>query len=135
MKRFLAALTVALLLGLVAITVLEGVTSGAIVPPRYEAENMAESSGFISVQADPDGTGPAGPNLRWASGAGVADTARQENITVPAGTTVDQIQFFTRQPSNNTAEFATYVDGTAAANKVGTWHRKPKDCQFSSLAA
>ena len=42
---------------------------------------------------------------------------------MPAGTTVDQIQFFTRQPSNNTAEFVIYVGGTAAANKVGTWQK------------
>ena len=97
---------------------------------------MRETSGFISVQPDPDGTAtPPGPRLRWAPGAGVADTATQQSIEAPAGTTVDQNQFFTTQPSNNTAEFATYVDGTAAANKVGTWHRKPKDCQFSSLAA
>jgi hypothetical protein len=63
----------------------------------------------------------------WRGSCGYGNAAVQE---APAGTTVDQIQFFTTQPSNNTAEFATYVDGTAAANKVGTWHRKSKDCQF-----
>jgi hypothetical protein len=105
--------------------------SFSIVVSRYQAENMRETSGNISVQPDPDGTAtPPGPRLRWAPGAGVADTATQQSIEAPAGTTVDQNQFFTTQPSNNTAEFATYVDGTAAANKVGTWHRKLKDCQF-----
>jgi hypothetical protein len=40
---------------------------------------------------------------------------------VPAGTTVNQIQLFSRQASGGNAEFAIYVDGTAAANKVGTF--------------
>ena len=97
---------------------------------------MRETSGNINVQPEPDGTAtPPGPRHRWATGAVVADTATQQSIVVPAGTTVDQIQFFTRQPSNNTAGFVIYVGGTAAANKVSTWQRKPKDCQFSSLAA
>jgi hypothetical protein len=92
---------------------------------------MRESSGFISVQPDPAGTAtPPGPRLRWAPGAGVADTATQQSIEAPAGTTVDQNQFFTTQPSNNTAEFATYVDGTAAANKVGTWQKSRKAVNF-----
>jgi hypothetical protein len=125
MKRFLAPLTVALLFALVMITVVGGVAFGAIVVPRLEAEGMSETSGFISVVADPDGTGPAGPNLRWASGAGVTDRAQTrpttQPINVPAGTTVNQIQLFTRQASANTAEFAIYVDGTALANRVGTF--------------
>ena len=51
---------------------------------------MRETSGNISVQPDPDGTAtPPGPCLRWATGAGVADTATQQSIEVPAGTTVD----------------------------------------------
>jgi hypothetical protein len=51
---------------------------------------MRETSGNISVQPDPDGTAtPPGPRLRWATGAGVADTATQQSIEVPAGTTVD----------------------------------------------
>ena len=87
MNRLRAALTVALLLGLVAITMLGGVAFGAIVGSRLQAESMTESSGSISVQSDPDGSGPAGPNLRWASGAGVAARAKQ-SINVPAGTTV-----------------------------------------------
>jgi hypothetical protein len=120
MKRFLAPLTVALLLGLVVISIVGGVAFGAIVVPRFEAEGMSETSGFISMQSDPDGTGPAGPHLKWANGAGVADRARQ-SITVPTGSTVNQIQLFTRQASANTAVFAIYVDGTAAANKVGTF--------------
>jgi hypothetical protein len=40
---------------------------------------------------------------------------------VPAGSTVDQIQLFTRQAAGGNAVFAIYVDGTAAANKVGTF--------------
>jgi len=86
-----------------------------------QAENMTESSGSISVQSDPDGTGPAGPNLRWASGAGVSARASQSDVRVPTGSTVNQIQLFTRQASANTAVFAIYVDGTAAANRVGTF--------------
>src|ERR671920_1864799 len=120
MNRLLAALTVALLLGLVVITVLGGVAFGAIVGSRLQAESMTESSGSISVQSDPEGSGPADPNLRWASGAGVSARAGQ-SVTVPTGTTVNQIQLFTRQASANTAVFAIYVDGTAAANKVGTF--------------
>src|SRR5919112_1662506 len=120
MNRLLAALTVALLLGLVVITVLGGGAFGAIVGSRLQAESMTESSSSISVQSDPDGSGPAGPNLRWASGAGVSARAGQ-SVTVPTGTTVNQIQLFTRQASANTAVFAIYVDGTAAANKVGTF--------------
>src|ERR671920_696793 len=120
MNRLLAALTVALLLGLVVITVLGGVAFGAIVGSRLQAESMTESSSSISVQSDPDGSGPAGPNLRWASGAGVSARAGQ-SVTVPTGTTVNQIQLFTRQASANTAVFAIYVDGTAAANRVGTF--------------
>jgi hypothetical protein len=120
MKRFLAPLTVALLLSLVMITVLGGVAFGVIVLPRFQAENMTESSGSIEVRPDPDGTGPAGPHLRWASGAGVAARARQ-SITVPTGSTVNQIQLFTRQASGGNAVFAIYVDGTALANRVGTF--------------
>ena len=115
-----AMLIVTLLLGLVAITVLGGVAFGAIVGSRLQAESMTESSGSISVQSDPDGTGPAGSNLRWASGAGVSARARQ-SVTVPMGTTVNQIQLFTRQASANTAVFAIYVDGTSIANRVGTF--------------
>jgi hypothetical protein len=63
MNRSLAALTVALLLALVVTTVVVDVAFGAIVGPRYQAENMIETSGSISVQSDPDGTGPAGPTL------------------------------------------------------------------------
>jgi hypothetical protein len=118
--RILSALTVGLLFALVVITVLGGVAFGAIVGSRLQAEKMTESSGSISVQSDPDGSGPAGPNLRWASGAGVSARAGQ-SVTVPTGTTVNQIQLFTRQASANTAVFAIYVDGTAAANKVGTF--------------
>jgi Pectate lyase superfamily protein/Thrombospondin type 3 repeat len=104
--RILSALTGGLLLGLVVITVLGGVAFGAIAGSRLQAEKMTESSGSISV--------------RWASGA--RDSARASpSVTVPTGTTVDQIQLFTRQASANTAEFAIYVDGTAAANKVGTF--------------
>jgi N-acetylglucosamine-6-sulfatase len=120
MNRRLAALTVALLLGLVVITVLGGGAFGAIVGSRLQAESMTESSSSISVQSDPDGTGPAGPNLRWASGAGVSARA-QQSINVPTGSAVKQIQLFTRQASANTAVFAIYVDGTAAANRVGTF--------------
>jgi hypothetical protein len=120
MKRSLAALTLALLLALVVITVLGGVAFGAIVGSRFQAEDMTESSGSISVVPDPDGTGPAGPNLRWASGAGVAARASQ-TINVPEGSPVDQIQLFTRQASGGNAVFAIYVNGTAAANKVGTF--------------
>jgi hypothetical protein len=122
--RILSALTVGLLLGLVMITVMGGVAFGAIVPPRWEAEDMSESSSSISLQSDPDGSGPAGPNLRWASGATVsarASTGPTQSINVPTGTTVNQIQLFTRQASANTAVFAIYVDGTAAANRVGTF--------------
>src|SRR5215213_10413707 len=115
-----AMLIVTLLLGLVVITVLGGGAFGAIVGSRLQAESMTESSGSISVQSDPDGTGPAGSNLRWASGAGVSARA-QQSINVPTGTTVNQIQLFTRQASANTAVFAIYIDGTAAANKVGTF--------------
>jgi Bacterial Ig-like domain len=93
---------------------------GVLVGSRFQAENMTESSASISVVPDPDGTGPAGPNLKWASGAGVADRASQ-SISVPTGSPVDQIQLFTRQSSGGTAVFAIYVDGTAAANKVGTF--------------
>jgi hypothetical protein len=93
---------------------------GVLVGSRFQAENMTESSASISVVPDPDGTGPAGPNLKWASGAGVADRASQP-ISVPTGSPVDQIQLFTRQASGGTAVFAIYVDGTAAANKVGTF--------------
>jgi hypothetical protein len=64
MNRSLAALTVALLLALVVTTVVVDVAFGAIVGPRYQAENMRETSGSISVQSDPDGTGPAGPHLK-----------------------------------------------------------------------
>jgi len=53
---------VALLFGLVVITVVGGVAFGTIVGPRFGAEGMIETSGFISsVQTDPDGSGPAGP--------------------------------------------------------------------------
>jgi hypothetical protein len=122
MKRSLAALTLALLLALVEIALLESVAVGAIVGSRFQAEDMIESSGNISPQSDPDGTGPAGRNLKWASGAGVADRARQDNIIVPTGSPpVDQIQLFTRQASSGQAVFAIYVDGTATANKVGTF--------------
>ena len=93
---------------------------GVLVGARFQAENMTESSTSISVVPDPDGTGPAGTNLKWASGAGVAARASQ-SINVPTGTPVDQIQVFTRQASGGTAVFAIYVDGTAAANKVGTF--------------
>jgi N-acetylglucosamine-6-sulfatase len=120
MNRLLAALAVALLLGLVVITVLGGGAFGAIVGSRLQAESMTESSSSISVQSDPDGSGPAGPNLRWASGAGVSARASQ-SVTVPTGNTVNQIQLFTRQASGGSAVFAIYVDGTAAANKVGTF--------------
>jgi arylsulfatase A-like enzyme len=41
--------------------------------------------------------------------------------TVPTGTAVNQIQLFARQASAGGAEFAIYVDGTAAANRVGTF--------------
>src|SRR5919112_229410 len=71
-----ALLIVALLLGLVAITVVGGVAFGAIVGERLQAESMSESSGSISLQSDPDGSGPAGRNLRWASGAGVSARAQ-----------------------------------------------------------
>ena len=81
---------------------------------------MSESSSSISVQSDPDGSGPAGPNLRWAGGASVSARASQ-SVTVPTGSTVNQIQLFTRQASGKTAVFAIYVDGTATANKVGTF--------------
>jgi Right handed beta helix region len=121
--RILSALTVGLLFALGAITVVGGVAFGAVV--RYEAEGMIETSDFISVQPDPDGTGPAGDHLRWAPGASVADTAATQPTTqpieVPAGTTVSQLQVFTRQASGGNAEFAIYVDGTAAANRVGTF--------------
>ena len=93
---------------------------GVLVGARFQAENMTESSASISVVPDPDGTGPAGTNLKWASGAGVAARASQ-SINVPTGSPVDQIQVFTRQASGGTAVFAIYVDGTAAANKVGTF--------------
>jgi hypothetical protein len=93
---------------------------GVLVGSRFQAENMTESSTSISVVPDPDGTGPAGTNLKWASGAGVAARASQ-SINVPTGSPVDQIQVFTRQASGGTAVFAIYVDGTAAANKVGTF--------------
>jgi hypothetical protein len=94
---------------------------GVLVGSRFEAEeNMMESSASISVVPDPDSTGPAGPNLKWASGAGVADRASW-SISVPTGSPVDQIQVFTRQASGGTAVFAIYVDGTAAENKVGTF--------------
>src|SRR5919107_947906 len=118
--RILSALTVGLLFALVVITVLGGVAFGAIVGSRLQAEKMTESSSSISVQSDPEGSGPADPNLRWASGAGVSARARQ-SVTVPMGTTVNQIQLFSRQASANTAVFAIYVDGTAAANRVGTF--------------
>src|SRR5215217_2668750 len=121
MKRSLAALTLALLLALVEIAVLESVAVGAIVGPRFEAENMIESSGNISVQSDPDGTGPAGRNLKWASGARVADRASQAINVAMGSPPVDQIQLFTRQASGGNAVFAIYVDGTATANKVGTF--------------
>jgi hypothetical protein len=114
--RILSALTVGLLLGLVAITILGGVAFGAIVGLRLEAEDMSEFSSSISEQS-----GPAGSNLRWASGAGVSARASQSNVMVPTGTTVNQIQVFTRQASGGNAVFAIYVDGTAAANKVGTF--------------
>jgi arylsulfatase A-like enzyme len=120
MTRLLAALTAALLLGLVVLTVLGGGAFGAIVGLRLQAEGMTESSGSISVRSDPDGSGPAGSNLRWASGAGVSARARQ-SINVPAGSAVNQIQLFTRQASGGNAVFAIYVDGTAAANRVGTF--------------
>src|SRR3712207_2854809 len=120
MKRSLTALTLALLVALVVTTVLGGVAFGAIVGSRFQAEDMTESSGSISVVPDPDGTGPVGRNLRWASGAGVAARASQ-TIDVPASSPVDQIQLFTRQASGGNAVFAIYVDGTAAANKVGTF--------------
>src|SRR5919112_2166337 len=119
MNRLLAALTVALLLGLVVITVLGGVAFGAIVGSRLQAEGMTESSSSISVQSDPDGSGPAGPNLRWASSAGVS--ARAQHPPIDVGTTVNQIQLFSRQASANTAVFAIYVDGTSTANRVGTF--------------
>src|SRR5215211_3317118 len=118
--RILSALTVGLLFALVVITVPGGVAFGAIVGSRLQAESMTESSSSISVQSDPDGTGPAGPNLRWVSGAGVSARA-QQSINVPTGTTVNQIQLFTRQASANTAVFAIYVDGTSIANRVGTF--------------
>ena len=92
---------------------------GAIVGERLQAESMTESSGSISLQSDPDGSGPAGPNLRWASGAGVS--ARAQHPPIDVGTTANQIQLFSRQASANTAVFAIYVDGTAAANRVGTF--------------
>jgi N-acetylglucosamine-6-sulfatase len=120
MNRLLAALTAALLLGVVVLTVLGGGAFGAIVGLRLQAEGMTESSSYISVRSDPDGSGPAGSNLRWASGAGVSARARQ-SINVPAGSAVNQIQLFTRQASGGNAVFAIYVDGTAAANRVGTF--------------
>jgi hypothetical protein len=89
--RILSALTVGLLLGLVMITVLKGVAFGAIVGSRFEADNMTESSSSISVQSDPDGSGPAGRNLRWARGAGVSARASQSNVMVLTGSTVNQI--------------------------------------------
>jgi Right handed beta helix region len=96
------------------------VAVGDIVGSRFEAENMTENSGSISVRPDPDGTGPAGPHLRWADGARVGDRASQ-TISVPEGTPVDQLRVFTRQASGGNAVFAIYVDGTATANRVGTF--------------
>jgi hypothetical protein len=72
--------------------------TGTIVGSRLQAESMTESSSSISVQSDPDGSGPAGRNLRWASGATVSARASQ-SITVPTGSAVNQIQLFTRQAS------------------------------------
>ena len=64
MNRLRAALTVGLLFGLVVLTVVGGVAFGAIVGLRLQAEGMTESSSSISVRSDPDGSGPAGSNLR-----------------------------------------------------------------------
>jgi hypothetical protein len=113
--RILSALTVGLLLGLVAITILGGVAFGAIVGLRIQAEDprmTLSSTTQITIQSDPDGSGPAGSNLRWEAGSG---TSVRASITITPGQQVNQIQTFVRQVGTNDA-FAFYVDGV----KVGT---------------
>ena len=113
MKRFLGTLTVGLLLSLVAITVVGGVAFGAIVGSRLQAEDMTRSSTTqITIQSDPDGSGPAGSNLRWEAGS---NTSVRASITITPNQQVNQIQTFVRQVGTNEA-FAFYVDGV----KVGT---------------
>jgi hypothetical protein len=91
----------------------EDVAFGAIVGSRLQAETMTRSSTTqITIQSDPDGTGPAGSNLRWEAGS---NTNVRASITITPNQQVNQIQTFVRQVGTNDA-FAFYVDGV----KVGT---------------
>jgi hypothetical protein len=116
MKRFLAPLTVALLFGLVVITVvLGGVAFGAIVA-RFEAEAMARTGGDI-IERD-DGTSDVGIHIRFTANADAADTVSQQ-VPSPLSTQVNQIQIRSRQSSGGVDDLAVYVNGTAAGNRVG----------------
>ena len=109
--RILSALTVGLLLGLVAITILGGVAFGAIVGSRIQAEGMSLSSG-ISVQ---DSTDDEGRHIRWAN-TGTTSTRASTSIISPTAT-VNQVVVRGRQPSTGTAVMALYSNGA----KVGTF--------------
>jgi hypothetical protein len=102
--------------GVVAATIaailLAGIAFGAIVGNRIQGENMTESSANITQRTDPDGTGPAGPNLRWEAGSTTSDRA---TVNVTPSQRVNQIKAFVRQQASG-EQLAFYVDGT----KVGT---------------
>jgi hypothetical protein len=112
MKRFLAALTVGLLFGMV-ITVLGGVAFGAIVGSRLQAESMTRPSADIIVR---DETSDDGAHIRFTANADATDMASQ---VVPASSSqVNQIHISSRQLGRGVDDLAVYVDGTAVENRV-----------------
>jgi hypothetical protein len=121
MKRFLAALTVGLLLSLVAITVVGGVAFGAIVGSRWQAESMTRSSADINLR---DETTDDGSHIRFNANADATDMASQV-VNPPLSTQVNQIQIRSRQNGGGVDDLAVYVNNTPVGviqpNDGSTW--------------
>ena len=120
MKRFLGTLTVALLLSLVAITVVGGVAFGAIVGSRWQAESMTRSSADIILR---DETTDDGSHIRFTANADATDMASQ--VVNPLSTQVNQIQIRSRQKGGGVDDLTVYVNNTPVGviqpNAGSTW--------------
>jgi hypothetical protein len=122
MKRFLGTLTVALLLSLVAITVVGGVAFGAIVDSRFQAESMTRPTSADIILRDE--STDDGSHIRFTANADATDRASQV-VNPPLSTQVNQIQIRSRQNAGGVDDLAVYVNNTPVGviqpNAGSTW--------------
>jgi hypothetical protein len=104
-RKALAALCLAVLLGMGTVG-----TAFAVILVRLQSETFSESSTFINTTTD--GTGTV---LRWTTSA---PSTAMASVPYAPTASVEELKLYIRGASGG-EDLAVFMDGTAAANKIG----------------